>query len=116
MTVAQQITRWIATQHVSDSTRVANGVRYDSPADFVVQVTPMSQRAVVDRLGYDLDQPYLVFVNISDVDNFGVGDLIDYDNSLHKIVTPVEKFMISNAARHGSFIMQRQQYQFSEPS
>lgn len=109
------ITRWSITQVESPTTRVANGVRYDEPTDFKVQVTPMSQRATIDRLGYDLDQPYLVIGHIDDADGFKIGDLISYDGFLHKIIAHPEKFNAANAAKHFSFVCQRQQYQFTEP-
>lgn len=116
MRCKQRITKWQAVQHVTDATKVANGIGYRTPTDFTVQVTPMSQRAVFERLGVELDQPYLVMGKIGDADEFKTGDLVSFDSLLYIIQGPVEKWNVGGVTDHFSFVMQRQQFQFTEPT
>ncbi len=106
-----RITVWDVSQGGTQGSKLVNGVQYDLlESDVAAQVTPMTQRQVVETMGVDLDRPYWLLMESDKASLIGDKRLIEYDGDFFTVQSPDATFKGIGEADHTSCVIQKLQF------
>lgn len=105
------ITLYSADQAATQGSKLVNGVMYAYLGDVKVIVSPMTQRQVVEQIGFELEQPHLVIGDTVDLADVKSGWVIEYNAELYTVKTPLSTWSALMTTNHSSFVMDKLQYQ-----
>lgn len=70
------------------------------------QITPAAKGVTYTRTGLDLNNPHVLFADLSDADLFSVGSYVLFGSRWFKVAAPVEKFEVGLPADHAKSLLE----------
>lgn len=92
---------------------VVGGKAYGVATSYTGQITPLAANAVYEAWGVNLNRPHLLLADLTDAQDWKVGDLITMGTRFFKVETPVKIWDsggVVASADHCEIVIEEMQY------